>query len=120
MNVDIGTEAAQFPEKEYIIGIFLAVQVYTELLPHTLWTFIPPLNLYLFLSNFVSHPLPPISTCISLSIFSGKKTTWNKSQKLHFLYSSSINKSDFASAAEKSFITAKQGTNRALDPSGCK
>jgi hypothetical protein len=25
MNVDIGTEAAQFPEKEYINGIFLAV-----------------------------------------------------------------------------------------------
>ncbi len=26
MNVKIGTEAAQFPEKEYINGIFLAVQ----------------------------------------------------------------------------------------------
>ncbi len=25
MNVEIGTEAAQFPEKEYITGIFLAV-----------------------------------------------------------------------------------------------
>jgi hypothetical protein len=25
MNVKIGTEAAQFPEKEYINGIFLAV-----------------------------------------------------------------------------------------------
>jgi hypothetical protein len=25
MNVDIGTEAAQFPEKEYMNGIFLAV-----------------------------------------------------------------------------------------------
>jgi hypothetical protein len=25
MNVEIGTEAAQFPEKEYISGIFLAV-----------------------------------------------------------------------------------------------
>jgi hypothetical protein len=25
MNVEIGTEAAQFPEKEYIIEIFLAV-----------------------------------------------------------------------------------------------
>jgi hypothetical protein len=28
MNVEIGTEATQFPEKEYINGIFLAV--YTE------------------------------------------------------------------------------------------
>jgi hypothetical protein len=27
MNVEIGTEAAQFPEKEYINGIFVAVQV---------------------------------------------------------------------------------------------
>jgi hypothetical protein len=26
MNVEIGTEAAQFPGKEYINGIFLAVQ----------------------------------------------------------------------------------------------
>jgi hypothetical protein len=26
MNVDIGTEAAQFPEKEYINGIFVAVR----------------------------------------------------------------------------------------------
>ncbi len=25
MNVEIGTKAAQFPEKEYISGIFLAV-----------------------------------------------------------------------------------------------
>ncbi len=25
MNVEIGTEAAQFPEKEFINGIFLAV-----------------------------------------------------------------------------------------------
>jgi hypothetical protein len=26
MNADIGTEAAQFPEKEYINGIFVAVR----------------------------------------------------------------------------------------------
>jgi hypothetical protein len=27
MNVEIWTEAAQFPEKEYITGIFVAVQL---------------------------------------------------------------------------------------------
>jgi hypothetical protein len=27
MNVEIGTEAAQFPEKEYINGILLAVYI---------------------------------------------------------------------------------------------
>ncbi len=26
MNVEIGTESVQFPEKEYITGIFVAVQ----------------------------------------------------------------------------------------------
>jgi hypothetical protein len=30
MNVEIGTEAAQFPEKEYISGIFLAVQYFKK------------------------------------------------------------------------------------------
>ncbi len=30
MNVEIGTEAAQFPEKEYINGILLAVQSKTK------------------------------------------------------------------------------------------
>ncbi len=29
MNVEIGTEAAQFPEKEYINGIALAVYMYS-------------------------------------------------------------------------------------------
>jgi hypothetical protein len=29
MNVEIGTEAALFPKKEYINGIFLAVYVWT-------------------------------------------------------------------------------------------
>ncbi len=27
MNVEIGTEAAQFPEKEYISGIFITVRM---------------------------------------------------------------------------------------------
>jgi hypothetical protein len=30
MNVEIGTEAALFPEKEYISGIFLAVYTSTK------------------------------------------------------------------------------------------
>jgi hypothetical protein len=34
MNVEIGTETAQFPEKEYINGIFLAVHT---LMVHDLW-----------------------------------------------------------------------------------
>jgi hypothetical protein len=28
MNMEIGTEAAQFPEKEYINGIFIAVHTW--------------------------------------------------------------------------------------------
>jgi hypothetical protein len=30
MNVEIGTEATQFPEKEYINGIFVAVYVLNQ------------------------------------------------------------------------------------------
>jgi hypothetical protein len=30
MNVEIGTEASQFPEKEYINGIFVAVYNYSH------------------------------------------------------------------------------------------
>jgi hypothetical protein len=32
MNVEIGTKAAQFPEKEYTNGIFVAVRIYFECL----------------------------------------------------------------------------------------
>jgi hypothetical protein len=32
MNVEIGTKAAQFPEKEYTNGIFIAVRIYFECL----------------------------------------------------------------------------------------
>jgi hypothetical protein len=35
MNVEIGTEAAQFPEKEYISGIFLAVWPYKVAYPNS-------------------------------------------------------------------------------------
>ncbi len=41
MKVEIGTEAAQFPEKEYINGIFVAVQ------PET-WFFKPHLKMTTF------------------------------------------------------------------------
>jgi hypothetical protein len=34
MNVEIGTEAAQFPEKEYINGIFVAVYTHTYTVRH--------------------------------------------------------------------------------------
>ncbi len=37
MIVEIGTEAAQFPEKEYINEIFVAVQGADDKLGHTLW-----------------------------------------------------------------------------------
>jgi hypothetical protein len=48
MNVEIGTEAAQFPEKEYINLIFLAVHIILNLGAITLWrivgtgTYVPP------------------------------------------------------------------------------
>jgi hypothetical protein len=35
MNVEIGTEAAQFPEKKYINGIFLAVKQSTKYLENS-------------------------------------------------------------------------------------
>ncbi len=39
MNVEIGTEAVQFPEKEYIDGIFLAVWDYSFDVMVCVWTF---------------------------------------------------------------------------------
>jgi hypothetical protein len=39
MNVEIGAEAAQFPEKEYINGIAVAVYSYIPLICYT-YTFI--------------------------------------------------------------------------------
>jgi hypothetical protein len=37
MNVEIGAEAAQFPEKEYVSGIFLAVWGHTRLRVRGWW-----------------------------------------------------------------------------------
>ncbi len=66
MNVDIGTEAAHFPEKEYINGIFVAVHLCSEFLtfwdesrsglgsldPYTYWIMAPDLDPALFVSGF--------------------------------------------------------------------
>jgi hypothetical protein len=30
MSMEIGTEAAQFPEKEYVYGIFFALRLFTS------------------------------------------------------------------------------------------
>jgi hypothetical protein len=50
MNVEIGTEAAQFPEKEYIIGNFVAVQTRVTIRRYILYICAPSLILLLFLS----------------------------------------------------------------------
>jgi hypothetical protein len=42
MSVEIGTEAAQFPKKEYINGIFIAVQgTLTSVFVFSDWEFDP-------------------------------------------------------------------------------
>ncbi len=41
LNVEIGTEAAQFPEKEYVSGIFLAVRLFMGQIQKLLDTFYP-------------------------------------------------------------------------------
>jgi hypothetical protein len=45
MNVEIGTEAAQFPEKEYINMIFVAVHGEADRAKRwTIWSFYVPLK----------------------------------------------------------------------------
>jgi hypothetical protein len=49
MNVEIGTEAAQFPEKEYINGIFVALQpchISGHISPQASGSFISVLSLF--------------------------------------------------------------------------
>ncbi len=53
MNVEIGTEAAQFPEKEYITGIFLAVQSVVYM-PFTTGKSVPSLDFDAF---FLLNPM---------------------------------------------------------------
>jgi hypothetical protein len=67
MNVGIGTEAAQFPEKEYISGIFVAVCHITS---SFLCKYLP--NFLLILSDqglFGRHQLCNISNIQSFSPF---------------------------------------------------
>ncbi len=54
MNVEIGTEAAQFPEKEYINGIFLAVRWKPKLLAKYtyLLSYLTKSSLLLIMLNF--------------------------------------------------------------------
>ncbi len=54
MNVEIGTEAAQFPEKEFINGILLAVYYWGR------WSVLCKVELYFsayILSTVTSHPV---------------------------------------------------------------
>ncbi len=52
MNVEIRTEAAQFPEKEYMNGIFVAVHVHARQVPAN---FLPSL---LFVSSPINAKFP--------------------------------------------------------------
>ncbi len=54
MNVEIGTEAAQFPEREYINGIFSAVFEQTM---HKLHMLSDPLIFNMFISAFYIFPV---------------------------------------------------------------
>ncbi len=55
MNVEIGAEAALFPEKEYISGIFVAVYIRTSGAPRNL--------LLCITKQAVSCSLPAYTTC---------------------------------------------------------
>jgi hypothetical protein len=59
MNMEIGTEAVQFPEKEYINGIFLAVQSAASPVS---------LNLLALLDLFF-QPIPSAVRCIKFGYF---------------------------------------------------
>jgi hypothetical protein len=52
MNVEIGAEAAQFPEKEYINGI--AVAVWEKVFPRPALSKLFPLHIYLSTTLFFS------------------------------------------------------------------
>jgi hypothetical protein len=53
MNVEIGTEAAQFPEKEYINGIAVAVHAFKAQLRK---------NIYDLANGILQYSNPPINS----------------------------------------------------------
>jgi hypothetical protein len=54
MNAEIGTDAAQFPEKEYINGIFFAVYKQSHLtIYHFVSEALSPITLHTFYLPFV-------------------------------------------------------------------
>ncbi len=56
MNVEIGTETAQFPEKEYINGIFVAVRLifqlsHVHIFNDDVTVYLPPISFMLHINN---------------------------------------------------------------------
>jgi hypothetical protein len=74
MNVETGTEATQFPEKEYINGIFLAVcsivglQHYKYFIPHTVHFF----GSFVPIAQQAGHEVMPshlsLNKCVCVSL----------------------------------------------------
>jgi hypothetical protein len=78
MNVEIGTEAALFPEKEYIMGIFFAVLLYTVARP---WL------------SFFTRPFTKIcSYILNWPLFQKKCMTLNSIARGHPLYNIKANR----------------------------
>ncbi len=63
MNLEIGTEAAQFPEKEYIHGIFVAVHIRQDMFPAYLICTNCPLNMILRLGRSLKMLISYKITC---------------------------------------------------------
>jgi hypothetical protein len=72
MNVEIGTEAAQFPEKEYIIVIFVAVCYFLYLLFYSLYLLSSSPQLFLLPALYLLSPssqlFPPCPLLIPSAI----------------------------------------------------
>jgi hypothetical protein len=61
MNIEIGAEAALFPEKEYIKGIFVAVQI---------------LNLYICVPVKLANQRRYLSTLVNTTVNSRHQKSW--------------------------------------------